>query len=43
MANFDSIEVSYSASDVPNYFEYITKKYEKLIDYPAVRICEKKI
>ena len=34
---------SYSVSDIPDYFEYIIKKYETIADNPAVQIYVNKI
>ena len=33
----------YSVSNIPDYFEYILKKYGKNIDKPSVQICVNKI
>ena len=36
-------DVSYSGSDIQNYFEYILKKHHEKIDNPSERIYENKI
>ena len=35
---FELTDESYSASDIQHYFEYITKKYEKVADNHPTRI-----
>ena len=35
---FELPDVSYSASDTEDYFEYITKKHGKETDNPSIRI-----
>ena len=37
-AEFELPDVSYSVSDIQDYFEYIIKKYETVIDNPSIRI-----
>ena len=36
--NFELPDGSYSVSDIKNYFEYITKKYEMFAENPPIRI-----
>ena len=35
---FELHDGSYSASDIPDYFDYIIKKHKTLIDNPPMRI-----
>ena len=38
LQNIELVLVRYSISDIQNYFEYIMKKHETLIDKPPVKI-----
>ena len=40
---FDSLDGSYSVSDIQDYFEYIIKKHETMADNPPVQIYVNKI
>ena len=40
---FDLPDGSYSLSDIQNYFEYIIKKHETIVDSPPVKIYVNKI
>ena len=40
---FELPDGSYSAPDIQNYFEYILKKHEEVIDKPSVQINVNKI
>ena len=40
---FDLPDGSYSAADIQNYFEFIIKKHETLIENPPVQIFPNKI
>ena len=40
---FDLPDGSYSLSDIKNYFEYIIKKHETIVDSPPVKIYVNKI
>ena len=35
---FELPDKSYSVSDIPDYFQYIIKKHEAVIDNPPIRI-----
>ena len=35
---FELPDKSYSVSDIPDYFQYIIKKHEAMIDNPPIRI-----
>ena len=35
---FELPDRSYSVSDIPDYFQYIIKKHEAVIDNPPIRI-----
>ena len=40
---FNLPDGSYSVSDIPDYFEYIIKKHETIVDNPNVQIYVNKI
>ena len=40
---FDLPNGSYSISDIQDYFEFINKKHETLIEYPSIKIYPNKI
>ena len=40
---FDLPNGSYSISDIQDYFEFINKKHETLIEYPSIQIYPNKI
>ena len=40
---FELHDGSYSASDIPDYFDYIIKKHKTMTDNPPMRIYENKI